>query len=210
MTILSAEPTSEEKSREITALAAVRDGDYEAFADIVREYQRRLYNYLYRFAHNKEDCEDLVSDTFYQAFTQLKSCRDLGKFKAWIYRIAHNLGVNFWRKQKRERTWTTKLEDLAFEVASWAHSQEEESRRREEGRLVEAALKELPEHYRSALFLFYHEDFSYHETAQILGIPLSSVKTHLFRGRKMLEDKLRQSVILEHETQPLTAVRASG
>lgn len=186
-------PTQEDHE-ELTLLEAVRSGETEAFADVIRRYQARLYNYLYRFTHNREDCEDLVNDTFFQAFRELRSCRDLGKFRAWIYRIAHNIGVNFWRKRVRERVWTTKLEDLAYEVASWAASPLEEATRKEEGLVVDGALKELPAHYRSALLLFYYEDFSYQEMAEILGVPLSSVKTHLFRGRKLLENKLRHTL----------------
>lgn len=188
------EPTQAEEQRrdeETKVLTAALDGNHEAFAEIVRQYQGRLYNYLYRFTRNREDAEDLVSDTFFQVFRELKSCRDLRKFRAWLFRIAHNAGVNFWRKKMRQQTWATRLQGLAYEVASWAVSHEEEAVQKEEGAILERAMRELPEHYRTALMLFYYEDFSYQEVVEILGIPLTSVKTHLFRGRKMLEAKLR-------------------
>ncbi|MDP3795210.1 MAG: RNA polymerase sigma factor [bacterium] len=179
-----------EQAAEVALLERIRSGNHEAFVGVVQQYQQRLYNYLYRFAHNRDDCEDLVSDTLFQAFSQLHTCRDLRKFRAWLFRIAHNLGINFWRKKARERNVTIRLEHLAHEIASWAVSQEEESLSREDGLLVEKALRELPAHYRSALLLYYYEDFSYKEMTEVLNIPLSLVKTHLFRGRKMLEAKL--------------------
>lgn len=194
MNIEEPKPPTQDDHEERALLEAVRSGETEAFAGVIRRYQARLYNYLYRFTHNREDCEDLVNDTFFQAFRELRSCRDLGKFRAWVYRIAHNIGVNFWRKRNRERAWTTKLEDLAYEVASWAASPLEEATRKEEGLVVDEAMRELPAHYRSALLLFYYEEFSYQEMAEILGVPLSSVKTHLFRGRKLLENKLRHTL----------------
>lgn len=176
---------------EVELLEEVRSGNQEAFAEVVRRYQGRLYNYVYRFAHSREDAEDLVSDTLFAAFTKLSYCRDLAKFRAWLFRIAHNLGVNFWRKRKRELSWTFKLEGLAYEVASWTNSPHEEALKKESGLVLERALKELPEHYRAVLLLFYYEGFSYHEMVDILGIPVSSIKTHLFRGRKLLEAKLQ-------------------
>lgn len=184
--------TNEMSAQEVAVLQSVLDGNQDAFAAIVRTYQQRLYNYLYRFTHNREDCEDLVSDTLFQAYSQLHTCRDLLKFRAWLFRIAHNLGINFWRKKARERNATTRLENLAYEIVARGNSQEEESLSKEDGLLVERALGELPAHYRSALLLYYYEDFSYKEMTGVLGIPLSLVKTHLFRGRKMLEAKLMQ------------------
>lgn len=173
-------------------LAAVLAGERERYGEIIARYQRRLYNYLYRFTNHREECEDLVAETLAQGYLHLGECRDFAKFPAWLFRIAHNLGVNRWRKLKKEREMNGELEPYGATIPDGGRSSLESSALKEETEALEQFLRELDPKYRSALMLFYIEGLSYEEIAEALGISLAAVKTHLFRGRKSLEAKMTE------------------
>lgn len=166
-------------------------GSTDAFAVLVQRYQRRLYNYLFRFTHHKEDCEDLVEETFVAAFQKLKTCRTPERFASWLFAIAHNMGVNQWRKRKRTGNFTQELDEVvAATVPDKRLSPHELSVRGEDARRLELALQQLSPKYRSALLLYYYEDLSYQEISVSLGISLDLVKTHLFRAKRALLKEL--------------------
>ncbi len=168
----------------------VRGGNRSLFGVLIRRYQNRLYNYLYRFAHNREGSEDLVSETFVRAYFQLDKCRDPYKFSPWLFAIAHNLGINHWKKMSRERERVISLENIKYEIADMGSlDAETAAANKEEHERVEKALSQLEEKYRFPLFLFYYEDFSYEEISEVLGIQLNTVKTHIFRAKKQLARK---------------------
>lgn len=168
-------------------VAEVRSGNTDAFSVFVARYQKRLYGYLFRFAHHRQDCEDLVEETFVAAFRKLGGCRTPDRFSSWLFAIAHNLGVNRWRKASRTNRFEEELDDaVSRTVPDGALDPHELSVRRDEARRVELALQHLPEKYRAVLLLYYYEDLSYREISDALGISLDLVKTHLFRAKKTL------------------------
>lgn len=168
-------------------VAEVLKGHTDAFAVLIRRYQQRLYNYLFRFTHHKEDCEDLVEETFAAAFQKLQTCRTPERFASWLFAIAHNFGVNQWRKRKRAGEFTQELSEVvAATVPDKGLNPHELSVREEEARRLEGALQQLSPKYRAALLLYYYEDLSYQEISGTLGISLDLVKTHLFRAKRAL------------------------
>ncbi|MBI3305328.1 RNA polymerase sigma factor [Candidatus Parcubacteria bacterium] len=178
-------------STDAEVVAAVVQGDTNAFATLVQRYQQRLYNYLFRFTHHKEDCEDLVEETFAAAFQKLQTCRTPERFASWLFAIAHNFGVNQWRKRKRASNFTQELDEVvAATVPDKGLSPHELSVRQEDARRLELALQQLSPKYRSVLLLYYYEDLAYQEISATLGISLDLVKTHLFRAKRALLKEL--------------------
>ena len=178
-------PDADRSDAEI--VAEVLRGNTDAFGALVERYQQRLYGYLFRFAHHRQDCEDLVEETFVAVFRKLGSCRTPDRFSSWLFAIAHNLGVNRWRKASRANHFEEELDDaVSRTVADSALDPHALSVRREEAKRVELALQQIPEKYRAVLLLYYYEDLSYREISDALGISLDLVKTHLFRAKKTL------------------------
>ncbi|MBI2624688.1 RNA polymerase sigma factor [Candidatus Parcubacteria bacterium] len=169
------------------AVAAVLTGNTDAFATLVERYQPRLYSYLFRFVRHREECEDLVEETFVAAFRKLGTCRTPDRFSSWLFAIAHNFGINRWRKTNRARRFETELDDAVRNtVPDESLDPHELSVKRDETKRVELALQQVPDKYRAVLLLYYYESLSYREISDALGISLDLVKTHLFRAKKIL------------------------
>ncbi len=168
-------------------VADVLGGNTDAFGVLVQRYQQRLYSYLFRFAHHREECEDLVEETFIAAFRKLGTCRTPQRFSSWLFAIAHNLGVNRWRKASRANRFEEELDDaVSRTVPDGALDPHALFVQREQAKQVELALQQIPEKYRAVLLLYYYEDLSYREISDTIGISLDLVKTHLFRAKKAL------------------------
>lgn len=168
-------------------VAEVLKGNTDTFGALVGRYQQRLFSYLFRFVRHREECEDLVEETFVAAFRKLGSCRTPDRFSSWLFAIAHNLGVNRWRTANRTNRFEEELDDaVSRTVSDGALDPHELSVRRDESKRVELALQQIPDKYRAVLLLYYYEDLSYREISDALGISLDLVKTHLFRAKKTL------------------------
>ncbi|MBI4128446.1 MAG: RNA polymerase sigma factor [Parcubacteria group bacterium] len=191
MLIRKSDTTGEDSLSDAEVVELVRNGDRQRFGLIVKRYQNKLYNYLYRFTHERQTCEDLVSETLVKVYFNLDRCRNTERFPAWLFAIAHNTGVNWWKKIAKEREHTIALEDITHDIPDAGHVDVHEAAvHRDESILMEKALGELEEKYRYPLFLFYYEDFSYEEIAEILNLPLNTVKTHIFRAKRLLQTKI--------------------
>ena len=160
-------------------------------------YLESLYNTAYRLARNAEDAEDLVQETYLRAYRSFDKFTPGTNLKAWLFRILKNAFINEYRKRKaapREEDFAG-IEDT-FEsrvdtdrVPSIPNPEQEAlSRSLDQG--VQGALEALPADYRMAIVLADLEGFSYKEIAEILEIPIGTVMSRLYRGRKLLEQQL--------------------
>ena len=156
-----------------------------------------LYSTAYRMARNAEDAEDLVQETYLKAFKYYDKFQEGTNFKAWLFKILKNTFINSYRK-KRQVPAQSDFADIEDSLESRLS---DEIRRRSpdpehlalESVLdedVQRALDELPDDYRMAVILADLEDFSYKEVAAILEIPVGTVMSRLYRGRKALEEAL--------------------
>lgn len=148
--------------------------------ELFEKYQNNLYAAAFNVCRDAEDAKDVVQDTFIQYHLLKKDFDNEQHIRAWLIRVAINKAKNmnrtFWRKNKVPLE--KYIETLAFETP-------------ESEELFETVMK-LPEKYRIVIHLFYYEDYTVHEIADILKITESNVKVRLSRGRVMLKEKLQE------------------
>jgi RNA polymerase sigma-70 factor (ECF subfamily) len=164
-----------------------RRGESDAFGELVTRYQTGVFNVCYRMLHERGEAEDMAQETFMRAYDRLNTFDLEREFGPWIRRIAANLCLNFLESRKavlpldeeRDRDQTQRPE-----------KQVEVKERSEQ---VRSALASLPANYRVVVELRHYQELSYEEIANELNIPLSDVKSHLFRARKLLAEQLHAS-----------------
>jgi RNA polymerase sigma-70 factor (ECF subfamily) len=165
-------------------LVRVRRGDSDAFGELVTRYQTNVFNVCYRILHERGEAEDLAQETFMRTYDRLHTFDLEREFGPWVRRIAANLCLNFLESRKA----AAPLDDDRDADQSQRPERQVEVRERIE--LIRAALASLPAHYRLVVELRHYQEMSYDEIASELNIPLSDVKSHLFRARKLLAEKL--------------------
>ncbi len=169
-----------------------------------REFERQampfldsLYGTAYRLARNAEDAEDLVQETYLRAYRSFDQFRPGTNLKAWLFRILKNAFINEYRKRKArpqqenfgdiEESFESRIEDSTRESIK---NPEDEVLATSLDENVQRALDDLPPDYRMAVLLSDLEGFSYQEIADILEVPIGTVMSRLYRGRKRLEETL--------------------
>lgn len=161
-----------------------RRGDAEAYGDLVARHQTSVFNVCYRILHNRADAEDLAQETFIRALDRLHTFDLEREFSPWIRRVAANLCLNHIESHKS----TAPLDEERDEDKTQSPGEQVEVKERSEQ--IRSALASLPPHYRLVVELRHYQELSYDEIASELNIPLSDVKSHLFRARKILAEKL--------------------
>ena len=159
----------------------------EAFGELVTRYQTSVFNVCYRMLHERGAAEDLVQETFMRAYDRLNTFDLEREFGPWIRRVAANLCLNHLESQKV----TTQFDEERDADASQRPERQVEVKER--SAQVRNALVSLPPQYRVVVELRHYQQMSYDEIAAELNIPLSDVKSHLFRARKILAEKLHAS-----------------
>ena len=163
----------------------IRSEDSELYAEIVKRYQQGLYRYLRYLTNQSAEAEDLIQDVFIKAYRNLFGFDIRRKFSSWIYRIAHNEGVNYLKKAARRKD--VSLEYLDFTVPAPNDCSENQLTREEIKRKIQKCLGELKPKYRDPLVLYYFEEKSYQEISDILRVPRGTVGTLISRGRSILK-----------------------
>jgi RNA polymerase sigma-70 factor (ECF subfamily) len=171
-----------------------RDGDLEAFSQIVREYEARVWSLALRLLKNPEDAKDAVQESFLKVFRQLGEFRGESQFTTWLYRIVVNTCLDMARKKKREQSRCIRpsQDDEQFLERLPDHGPVPESVaiEREVRRTLLEAIDELPDKYRILLILHVQQGLTYQETAEILGLPVRTVGTRIHRAKERLRRKL--------------------
>jgi RNA polymerase sigma-70 factor, ECF subfamily len=169
-------------------------GDSESFNELVLRWERPIYALAYRVIGREEDARDVCQETFLRAFRALNGFRGQAKFSSWLYRIALNLCRDWVRRERRtpivQPPEDVPLTDLAAAVAEPVESVEDQVARRELTRSVEAAMARLPEEQRTAIILKEYHGLTFQEIADLVGCPLSTVKTRLYQGLAVLRREL--------------------
>lgn len=170
-------------------------GDVNQFSKLVDKYKSMVYNLCYRMCHNRVEAEDLTQESFLRAFQYLKKYDPTHQFSTWLYQVSLNIIRDKLKKKKIETySWDQTAEDRHhYQSAMKENSSgnpEEAYKKREEKELLERSIGSLPLSYREVIILRHFQGLSYHEIAMILKLPLSTVKTRLYRARQQLQEML--------------------
>lgn len=168
----------------------VRDGNLEAFSELVIRYQAVVFNTCYRLVSQRGDAEDLTQETFIRAYQRFDTFDIRRPFKPWVLRIAINLCWNF-LKSKDSKVNFSYNDDIDSMHYTHKLGPEDIALLRERDQIIYSAIASLPPNYRIVLELKHFQNQSYAEIAKLLGMRLSNVKSNLFRARKLLALKLK-------------------
>ncbi|MCB9568464.1 MAG: sigma-70 family RNA polymerase sigma factor [Myxococcales bacterium] len=156
-------------------------GDDRSFGELLRRHQGKVRGLLLRLAGDPTLADDLAQEAFLRAYRGLAGFEGRARFSTWVYRIAYNVYLNH-----RARTRVHAALPEGFENGTPAPESAMSQSRSDLRRDLEAAIGALPERYRAVIMLYYLEDVSYPEIAEILDLPIGTVKTHLHRAKRML------------------------
>lgn len=183
-------------SNEADLVAAAQKGDLESFNQIVLLYQDRIFTLASRILGDADSAEDLAQNAFLAAYRNLSSFRN-GSFRSWLYRIATNLCYDEIRRRKRHPLLSLEYEDNeeerlfpVFDLPDPRILPEKEYERRELQQVIQRAIDQLDPDQRAVVVLVDLQDFDYQEAAQILGIPIGTVRSRLARARVRLRSLL--------------------
>ena len=164
-----------------------RNGDREAFTELVVRYQRPIYNAAFWILHSVEDARDVAQVVFLKVAERLDEFDSQHRFFSWIYRIAVNESINLLRRNGREE-WLDDEIDLPGAETANPEAQASEAER---SRHIQRALMKLAPNDRTVLMLRHFSEFSYQEIAEVLQIDEKTVKSRLFEARHRLRDALK-------------------
>jgi len=174
-------------------------GDPESFNQLVLRWERPIYALAYRVIGREEDARDVCQETFLRAFRALPGFRGQAKFSSWLYRIALNL-CRDWVRRERRAPVVQPPEDMdLMELAAASEPSEpieDLVARKDLARAVERAMALLPEEQRTAIVLKEYHGLTFQEIADLVGCPLSTVKTRLYQGLTVLRRELNKTASL--------------
>lgn len=170
---------------------AVLAGELETFAELVERYERLVFSFLLTRLNDLQEVEDIVQETFVKAFRHLASFDCERRFAAWLLTIARNLLIDSRRKAGRSVASTTLVNEVMLtDSAREASSQPSEVVvRRERFRSIVVMIQELPEELRTPFLMRVINELPYQEIAEVLDVPLQTVKNRIFKARGILREK---------------------
>jgi RNA polymerase sigma-70 factor (ECF subfamily) len=172
-----------------------RSGREAAYRELVRRYERPVFALLYRMVRDRELAEDLAQETFVKALNAIESYRPEFKFSSWIFKIANNAAIDHLRRRELDTLsldgsphaeTPEAMQATALQIGARQESPLDAVEARELGGAIEAAIGRLRPEYRSCILLRHVEGRAYEEIAEILDLPLGTVKTYIHRARNEL------------------------
>ena len=172
------------------------DGDAEAFNELVVRWERPIHALAYRVLGREEDARDVCQEAFLRAFRGLKGFKGQAKFSSWLYRIALNL-CRDWLRRERRRGFVQPSEGFDLDeqriVDPTTETAEDLIVRRDLGQAVSRVMAQLPPEQRTVIVLKEYHGLTFREIAELIGCPLSTVKTRLYQGLGVLRLRLEAS-----------------
>ena len=173
-------------------IARILAGDTHRFSVIVDRYKDRAYALASRLLGNREEAEEILQDAFVKAYRSLADFRGESRFGTWFYRILYNACMTRVSRRQGSAASLDDPETIGGESAIASNDPDALESITEEERfeILDAEMQKLPEKFRAVLVLFYVQGQKYEEIAKVLDLPLSTVKTHLFRARALLRTRV--------------------
>lgn len=187
------------KDKDFDLIQSINSGQVDKFHDLVKRYDRKLYNFSLRMCRDHSDAEDMVQDTFLNVFRYLKDFRYESKFKNWLYKVAASTCIKKRRKSKFAPEKELSLDEFRpsdeaeppDQVPEWALMPLDKLLNEELAGAINRGILSIPKKYRMVIVLRDIEGFSTAETAQILNLSAANVKVRLHRARLYLRDQLK-------------------
>lgn len=171
--------------------------DKHAFVWIVKRYQDKIARYIFRLWVSDDKLDDILQEIFIKAYLHINDYEEFSSFSSWLYRIAHNEVISFFRKENR-RISDIEISDEDFDIFEKIPSEIDvawDIRSRDTAYKMKKALDSLEQKYRDALILKFFEDKSYEEISDILRIPPGTVATLINRGKAQLREIVEETKI---------------
>ena len=175
-------------------IARFQSGDERAYIELVNRYRDRLINFVYPFLGDFEQAEDVVQETMLKLYEKKHYYREIAKFSTWIYTIARNLANTELRKKKRRKTtYISRMtkDDRQYDIPAVQADLNQNLQNEFIRDRIHAAIKELPEHFKTVIILRDIQELSYDDISNIVGVPLGSVKSRINRARLQLQAELQ-------------------
>lgn len=171
-------------------------GREDSYTKLVDKYQKPIYFHIRKMIKEVELVDDLVQEVFMKAFHNLSSYSNEYAFSTWLYRIATNHTIDYLRKKKLQtlsinQPYTTKDGEMEIQLPDETYATDEPVIKKQRKQIVQQAIADLPEKYRAVIEMRHMEEKSYQEIAEILDLPLGTVKAHIFRARELLYKALK-------------------
>jgi RNA polymerase sigma-70 factor (ECF subfamily) len=176
-----------------------RAGLETAYRELIRRYERPVFALLFRMVRDRELAEDLAQETFIKALNAIESYRPEFKFSSWIFKIANNAAIDHLRRRELDTLsldgsphaeTPEAMQATALQIGGRQESPLDAVEARELGGMIEQAIGRLRPEYRSCILLRHVEGRAYEEIAEILNLPLGTVKTYIHRARNELRQAL--------------------
>jgi len=163
----------------------VQNGQTEAFGVLIERYEDKIRRYARKFLSEGEDINDALQDIFIKVYKNIQSFDAKRRFSPWLYRIAHNELVNVIKKRNKNSLPFFDL-DTIFPQYFSDNSLKSQIDNNDMGRLLDQCLNKLPPKYREPIILYYYEDLSYKEIADVMEIPVSTVGVRMKRAKDLV------------------------
>jgi RNA polymerase sigma-70 factor, ECF subfamily len=179
----------------------LKAGDVASFDFLIHKYRKPIVHFMFRMVHNQAVAEELAQEVFLRVYRSRETYRAEARFSTWLYRIATNLGVNYARDTKQERTASTVYLDepdtgtgIMHDVADSTPGAEARMLRRERMQAIREHVMALPERQRMAVLMHKYEEMDYRQIGDVLKLSESATKSLLFRAYQTLREKLKDFV----------------
>ena len=168
-------------------------GDEGAYVELVNRYRNRLMSFVFQFVGDMEQAEDVVQDTMLKLYVKKHYYREIAKFSTWLYTIARNLANTELRKRKRRKT--TLLSQMSrgekdYDLPAVQPETGQEVQREFVEKRTQAAIQQLPEHFKTVIILRDIQELSYEDISNIVEVPIGTVKSRINRARLQLQAEL--------------------